>query len=149
MLLACGPILLLSLAGAWALPVYWGAGAASRGAWGELATAVILEVAVVGLLLCGVLALGSGGRWVTFDRQRRLLTVKRRPFGWRREPRIVESRSLDEVMEVQLLFGGVAEELLVQSPEERSPPITRPYDWYQLNVPKYFSPDASPMRSTA
>ena len=143
MILTGGLLWMLIVVVVLTLPVYWGNDAVARGAWGELVAASVLEVAVVTLLVLGVLAVASGGRWVTFDRKRLLLTVKRRPFGWRREPRVVESRPLDDVAAVQLIFGGVAAELLSQSPyDDRSPPITREHDWYEFNLSFRGSPES-------
>jgi hypothetical protein len=135
MILAGGLLWLLIVGVAVTLPAYWSYDAISRGAWSEFALAGILQIAIVGLLVLGVLALASDGRWITFDRKDRNLTVKRRPFGWQREPRVVESRSLDDVVAVQLIFGGVTQVVLVRSPyDEHIPPITQDYYWYEFNV---------------
>jgi hypothetical protein len=135
MILVGGLLWLAILAVATMLPAFWALDAAGRGAWGEAVLASFVLSSVVALVVLAVLAVASGGRWVTFDRKGRLLTVKRRPFGWRREPRVVESWALSEVAAIQLVYGGVAEEVVSPSPyDDRSPPITREYDWYEFNV---------------
>jgi hypothetical protein len=135
MILMGGLLWLLILGLALSLPVYWAITALASRAWGEVAVAILLEVSLLALLVLAVLAVASTGRWVTFDRRRGLLTISKRPFGWRRPPRVVQSQSLPDVSAVQLVYGGVAEEVLGQSPyDDRSPPITRPYDWYEFDL---------------
>jgi hypothetical protein len=139
--------LLLILGLALALPAYWAVNALARGAWGELALAVALEVVVLTLLVVAVLALASRGRWVTFDRRRGLLTVSRRPFGWRRTPRVVQSRPLQDIGAVQLVYGGVAEEGLPTSLDPFAVLVTRRYDWYEIDL--VFRDPAAPRMSLA
>jgi hypothetical protein len=117
------------------LPIFWANSALARGAWGEVTLAVVAEGSLLALLILAVLAVASSGRWISFDRRRGLLTVSKRPFGWRRPPRVVQSRPLQEVGAVQLVYGGVAEEVLAQSPyDDRSPPIMQQYDWYEFDL---------------
>jgi hypothetical protein len=125
---------LLLIGAALTLPAYWTATALARGAWGEAGGAFLLEAILIALLVLAVLAVSSTGRWVTFDRRQGVLTVSKRPFGWRRPPRVVESRPLQSVTAVQLVYGSVAENVLVQPPDQFSQPITQKYDWYEFDL---------------
>ena len=135
MILTGGLLGLLSVGLALFLPAYWATNALARGAWGEMALAILLEAGVLAVLILVVLAVASSGRWVTFDRRRGLLTVSKRPFGWRRPPRVTQSWPLQEVGAVQLVYGGVATDVLPQSPyDDHSLPMTRHYDWYEFDL---------------
>jgi hypothetical protein len=134
--MAAGVAQLLFLLGlALFLPVSWAWSALGDGAWGEVACALLLEGANIALLVLAVLALASQGRWVTFDRRRGLLTINRRPFGWRRRPRVVESWPLHEIVGIQLIRGGVAWESDPPDIYGGNYPVTgRNYDWYEFNL---------------
>ena len=135
MILMGGLLWLLILGLALCLPVYWATTALESGLWGDMALAVLLEAGLLALLVLAVLAVASTGRWVTFDRRRGLLTVSKRPFGWRRPPRVVQSRPLSDVKAVQLVYGGISEQVLPQSPyDDHSPLITQQYDWYEFDL---------------
>jgi hypothetical protein len=126
---------LLIVGAALTLPAYWAVSALTSGSWAEMAIALLVEVGLIALLVLAVLAVASTGRWVTVDRRHDLLTISKRPFGWRRPPRVVETRPLRDIAAVQLVYGGVAEEVLGPSPyDDRSPPITQRYDWYEFNL---------------
>jgi hypothetical protein len=86
MIVAGALLLLLSVGLALTLPLYWAWSAWTDGAGGQVAGALLLEAALIALVALAVLALASRGRWVTLDRRQGLLTVRRRPFGWRRPP---------------------------------------------------------------
>jgi hypothetical protein len=131
-----------------ALPAYWTVNALGRGAWSEavagatielllltLLALAVLAVSSLTLLMLAVLAVSSGGRWVTFDRRHGLLTISRRPFGWRRSPRVVSSQSLAEVVAVQLVYGGVSTSSHPSSLNaDQAPSIEFEYDWYEFNL---------------
>ena len=116
------------------LPVYWAMHAFEQGSWLQAIAGAAIELLFVVLLVLAVLAASSGGRWITFDRGRGLLTISQRPFGWRRPPRVVNSRPLAEIAAVQLLYGGIATESLPSGPDAMAPAIERPYDWYEFNL---------------
>jgi hypothetical protein len=135
MIVAGALAVVLLLGFALTLPLYWAWSAREERAWGQLAGAVLVELTLIGLLLLAVLALASTGRWITFDRRQGIFTISRRPFGWRRLPRVVESRPLPEVAAVELVYGGVATE--TEPPEPfggMSPLVERRYDWYEFNL---------------
>ena len=80
--------------------------------WQGNADWALILILVIGLLLIsaipllGIVAPGGFKRWVRFDRRAGLLTISRRPFGFRGSLRIIRSRPLTDVVCVQLLYGG-------------------------------------------
>src|SRR5207253_4162587 len=78
--------------------------------------------------------ISSRGQWVTFNRRQGLVTISRRPFGWRRPPRVVVSQPLADVVAVQLVYGGVATETQPDMYGGMGPGIEHQYDWYEFNL---------------
>jgi hypothetical protein len=75
----------------------------------DLALILILVIGlllILAILLLGLAAPGGFKRWVRFDRRAGLLTISRRPFGFRGSLRTIRSRPLTDVVCVQLLYGG-------------------------------------------
>jgi hypothetical protein len=135
MLLLGGLSSLLVLGLSLTFPVYWATTALASESWDEMAFAILLEFGVLTLVVWLVLGMSSMGCWVTFDRRQGLITVSKRPFGWRRQPRVVRSCLLQDVSAVQLVYGGVVEDSLPQSPyDQPSLPIIRQYDWYKFDL---------------
>ena len=105
--LLLGGLLALAMLGvALTVPAYWAIHALGRGAWSEAVAGAAIELLLLTAMVLAVLAISSSGRWVTFDRRHGVLTISRRPFGWRRPPRVVRSQSLAEIVAVQLGYAG-------------------------------------------
>jgi hypothetical protein len=87
------------------------------------------------LLLVGVLAPRGFRRWVRFDRRTGLLTISRRPLGFRRSLQVVASRPLTDIAAVQLLHAGwKSENVEVGEPGTPGSVVHRGYHSYQLNL---------------
>jgi hypothetical protein len=92
----------------------------------------------IGLLLVAALllsALSAGGRWVRFDRRAGLLTISRRPFGFRRSLQVIRSRPLTDLVCVQLLYGGYhSDSIEIGEPGTPGSVVYQNYHSYQLNL---------------
>jgi hypothetical protein len=75
--------------------------------WGLRVVSLVLAAVFVVFVLFGVLAMGSGRRWLRFDRASGLFTVSRRPFWlfWR-PLKLVSSRPLVDLAGVQVIDCG-------------------------------------------
>jgi hypothetical protein len=116
----------------WALG--WTLQALARNAWSQVAFAAAVDALSLTLLVLCILKVSSSGQWVAFNRRQGILTVSRRPFGWRRGPRVVYSRPLADIVAVQLIRGEA-----YTNPDPPDPtgwPILPPgkYDWYEFNL---------------
>jgi hypothetical protein len=96
-----------------------------------LGTGVLL---VLGVLLLGILAPSACRRWVRFDRHTGLM-ISRRPLGLRQTLEVVQSRSLAEIVCVQLLYAGwQSEQVEVGEPGTPGSVVYKSYHSYQLNL---------------
>jgi hypothetical protein len=104
--------------------------------WGGRAFGIVVTLFTFAGFFVLVRLLGSGQRWLRFDRESGLLTISRRPFWsfWRR-PRVVDSRPLADLVGVQLIYCGVQEESYeVGEPGTPGSVTYRQYHSYQLNL---------------
>jgi hypothetical protein len=75
--------------------------------WGLRVFCVVLALIFVVFVLFGSLVVGSGRRWLRFDRASGLLTISRRPFWLVWRPLVlVSSRSLTDLAGVQVVDCG-------------------------------------------
>jgi hypothetical protein len=87
------------------------------------------------LLLCGLFAPGRFNRWVRFDRRAGLLTISRRPFGFRRSLQAIRARPLTEIVCVQLLYAGFkCDSVEIGEPGTPGSVVHQNYHSYQLNL---------------
>jgi len=104
--------------------------------WGLRALCVVLAAVFVVFLLFGLLAMGSGRRWLRFDRASGLFTVNRRPFWlvWR-PLKLVSSRSLKDLVGVQVIDCGWQDySLEVSEPGTPGSVVSGQSHGYQLNL---------------
>jgi hypothetical protein len=104
----------------------------------DLALILILVIGLVlilAMLLLGIAAPGGFKRWLRFDRRAGLLTISRRPFGFRGSLRIIRSRPLTDVVCVQLLYGGFhSDSVEIGEPGTPGSVVNEHYHSYQLNL---------------
>jgi hypothetical protein len=104
--------------------------------WGLRALSAVLAAVFVVFVLIVSLAMGSGRRWLRFDRASGLFTVSRRPFwlAWRPLER-VSSRSLTDLVGVQLIDCGWQDYTLeVGEPGTPGSVVYGKSHGYQLNL---------------
>ena len=103
--------------------------------WGSIVIWSIGSLLMFALLLLGLSAPGRFKRWVRFDRRTGLLTISRRPFGFRRPLQVVQSRPLTDLVCIQLLHGGFhSESTEIGEPGTPGSVIHQNYHSYQLNL---------------
>jgi hypothetical protein len=96
---------------------------------------VITLLLVSALLLLGILAPRGFHRWVRFDRRTGLMTISRRPFGFRQTLQVVRSRPLTDIVCIQLLYAGwQSENVEIGEPGTPGSVIDRSYHSHQLNL---------------
>jgi hypothetical protein len=100
----------------------------------------------VSILLAGLLAMsaifflwarGPRGfhRWVRFDQRSGLMTISRRPIGFRKPLQVMRWRPLREIVSVQLLDAGVQHQnVVVGELGATGSVINRSFHLYQLNI---------------
>jgi len=93
------------------------------------------SLAVSALLLAAALAPRGFHRWVRFDRRTGLMTVSRRPVGFRRRLQAVRSHRLADIVGVQLMYAGWQSEAVeIGEPGAPGSVTYRNYHAYQLNL---------------
>jgi hypothetical protein len=106
-----------------------------NGDWGAILTWSLGSLLLFALLLAGLSAPGRFKRWVRFDRRASLLTISRRPFGFRRPLQVVQVRPLTDLVCIQLLYGGChSESTEIGEPGTPGSVIDQTYHSYQLNL---------------
>jgi hypothetical protein len=96
--------------------------------WG---TGLLLIVGLLGFVLLSWL---STGTWIRFDRRAGLISLSRRPFGFRRAPRVYQTVPLAEVVCVQLIYNGFHTEEREIGVDDRKSYQTIQYYAYQMNL---------------
>jgi hypothetical protein len=84
------------------------------------------------------LAAAFSGRWITFDRRQGRVIVSRRRLGWGPEGEVVESRRLEDIVAVQLVYGGTVSVDVGPTTQQLEPyappPIMVERPWYEFNL---------------
>lgn len=96
---------------------------------------VIGSLLMLALLFSGIVAPRGFHRWVRFDRRAELMTISRRPFGFRGELQVIRSRPLRDIVCIQLLYAGRQHDIIeIGEPGTPGSVIYKNYRSYQLNL---------------
>jgi hypothetical protein len=91
-------------------------------------------VVILGLLGLAFLGWMSSGNWVRFDRQAGLISKSRRPFGFRRAPRVYQTVPLADVTCLQLIYNGFHADAYEIGGGDQKTYGTDRYHAYQMNL---------------
>jgi hypothetical protein len=103
---------------------------------GDEVWGVILFCSIGLLVMAAFLFLGLSGasgfkRWIFFDRREGVLTISRRPFGFRRSPQVIRTWPLRDLVCIQLLYSGFHS---IEVGEPGTPGSVVYYHTYQMNL---------------